>query len=119
MPQQTVIAPRIASGFRHEAAGVVEEQLEAVGVTGGKLRGEIRRSVTDRFVGANLVDEPGAFCVAACDASPALSSTEPIIFTDGAACERIMAPWSRSARALFLDWRPRLRKPSPSRRQFA
>lgn len=29
---------------------------------------------------------------------------EPIRFTDGSAYERFMAPWSRSAGALFLDW---------------
>jgi SAM-dependent methyltransferase len=29
---------------------------------------------------------------------------EPIKFTDGSAYERFMAPWSRSAGALFLDW---------------
>jgi hypothetical protein len=46
---------RIESGFQHGAAGVVEEQLEAVGVAGGKLRGEIRRFVIDRFVDANLL----------------------------------------------------------------
>src|SRR6187402_48411 len=33
-----------------------------------------------------------------------MSSPEPIKFTDGAAYERFMAPWSRSAGALFLDW---------------
>jgi SAM-dependent methyltransferase len=33
-----------------------------------------------------------------------MSSTQPIRFTDGAAYERFMAPWSRSAGALFLDW---------------
>jgi SAM-dependent methyltransferase len=33
-----------------------------------------------------------------------LSSPEPIKFTDGAAYERFMAPWSRSAGTLFLDW---------------
>jgi len=33
-----------------------------------------------------------------------LSSTQPIRFTDGAAYERFMAPWSRSAGSLFLDW---------------
>ena len=30
--------------------------------------------------------------------------TEPIKFTDGAAYERFMAPWSRTAGALFIDW---------------
>jgi SAM-dependent methyltransferase len=29
---------------------------------------------------------------------------EPMKFTDGSAYERFMAPWSRSAGALFLDW---------------
>jgi SAM-dependent methyltransferase len=33
-----------------------------------------------------------------------MSSPEPIKFTDGAAYERFMAPWSRSAGTLFLDW---------------
>ena len=33
-----------------------------------------------------------------------MSSAQPIRFTDGAAYERFMAPWSRSAGALFLDW---------------
>lgn len=33
-----------------------------------------------------------------------MSPTQPISFTDGAAYERFMAPWSRSAGALFLDW---------------
>lgn len=33
-----------------------------------------------------------------------MSSAQPIKFTDGAAYERFMAPWSRSAGALFLDW---------------
>ena len=33
-----------------------------------------------------------------------MSSTRPIRFTDGAAYERFMAPWSRSAGVLFLDW---------------
>lgn len=33
-----------------------------------------------------------------------MPSTEPIKFTDGSAYERFMAPWSRSAGALFLDW---------------
>ncbi|MDA9520983.1 methyltransferase type 11 [Bradyrhizobium sp. CCBAU 11434] len=33
-----------------------------------------------------------------------MSSPEPIRFTDGAAYERFMAPWSRSAGNLFLDW---------------
>ena len=33
-----------------------------------------------------------------------MSSTQPIKFTDGSAYERFMAPWSRSAGALFLDW---------------
>src|SRR5689334_4576662 len=33
-----------------------------------------------------------------------LSSTQPIRFTDGAAYERFMAPWSRSAGAVFLAW---------------
>nr|AWM00910.1 class I SAM-dependent methyltransferase [Bradyrhizobium amphicarpaeae] len=33
-----------------------------------------------------------------------MASPEPIKFTDGAAYERFMAPWSRSAGALFLDW---------------
>lgn len=33
-----------------------------------------------------------------------MSSTQPIKFTDGAAYERFMAPWSRSAGTLFLDW---------------
>lgn len=33
-----------------------------------------------------------------------MSSAEPIKFTDGAAYERFMAPWSRSAGTLFLDW---------------
>jgi len=33
-----------------------------------------------------------------------MSSMEPIRFTDGSAYERFMAPWSRSAGALFLDW---------------
>lgn len=33
-----------------------------------------------------------------------MSSLEPIKFTDGAAYERFMAPWSRSAGAVFLDW---------------
>ncbi len=33
-----------------------------------------------------------------------MSTPEPIKFTDGAAYERFMAPWSRSAGALFLDW---------------
>ena len=33
-----------------------------------------------------------------------MSSTQPIRFTDGAAYERFMAPWSRSVGALFLDW---------------
>jgi SAM-dependent methyltransferase len=30
--------------------------------------------------------------------------TQPIRFADGAAYERFMAPWSRSAGVLFLDW---------------
>lgn len=33
-----------------------------------------------------------------------MASPEPIKFTDGAAYERFMAPWSRSAGTLFLDW---------------
>ncbi|MCA1380936.1 MULTISPECIES: class I SAM-dependent methyltransferase [Bradyrhizobium] len=33
-----------------------------------------------------------------------MSSPEPIKFTDGAAYERFMSPWSRSAGNLFLDW---------------
>src|SRR4051812_37661799 len=33
-----------------------------------------------------------------------MSSPEPIKFTDGAAYERFMSPWSRSAGTLFLDW---------------
>jgi SAM-dependent methyltransferase len=33
-----------------------------------------------------------------------LSSTQPIKFTDGAAYERFMGPWSRSAGVPFLDW---------------
>jgi SAM-dependent methyltransferase len=33
-----------------------------------------------------------------------MSSPEPIKFTDGAAYERFMAPWSRSAGTLFLNW---------------
>ncbi|WP_027542966.1 class I SAM-dependent methyltransferase [Bradyrhizobium sp. WSM2254] len=33
-----------------------------------------------------------------------MSAPEPIKFTDGVAYERFMAPWSRSAGALFLDW---------------
>lgn len=33
-----------------------------------------------------------------------MSAPEPIKFADGAAYERFMAPWSRSAGALFLDW---------------
>ena len=33
-----------------------------------------------------------------------MSAPEPIKFTDGAAYERFMAPWSRSAGTLFLDW---------------
>jgi len=33
-----------------------------------------------------------------------MSSPEPIKFTDGAAYERFMAPWSRSAGTFFLDW---------------
>lgn len=33
-----------------------------------------------------------------------MSPTQPIKFTDGAAYERFMAPWSRSAGALFIDW---------------
>jgi SAM-dependent methyltransferase len=33
-----------------------------------------------------------------------MSSPDPIKFTDGAAYERFMAPWSRSAGALFIDW---------------
>ncbi|WP_431202862.1 class I SAM-dependent methyltransferase [Bradyrhizobium betae] len=33
-----------------------------------------------------------------------MSSPEPIKFTDATAYERFMAPWSRSAGALFLDW---------------
>jgi len=33
-----------------------------------------------------------------------MSAPEPIKFTDGAAYERFMAPWSRSAGSLFLDW---------------
>ncbi|MGY0574336.1 hypothetical protein ACTGJ9_027380 [Bradyrhizobium sp. RDM12] len=33
-----------------------------------------------------------------------MSLPEPIKFTDGAAYERFMAPWSRSAGTLFLDW---------------
>jgi ubiquinone/menaquinone biosynthesis C-methylase UbiE len=33
-----------------------------------------------------------------------LSSPSPIRFTDGEAYERFMAPWSRSAGTLFLDW---------------
>lgn len=33
-----------------------------------------------------------------------MTAPEPIKFTDGAAYERFMAPWSRSAGNLFLDW---------------
>lgn len=33
-----------------------------------------------------------------------MSSPAPIQFTDGDAYERFMAPWSRSAGTLFLDW---------------
>lgn len=33
-----------------------------------------------------------------------MSSPQPIQFTDGAAYERFMGPWSRSAGAVFLDW---------------
>ncbi|MBR0849715.1 class I SAM-dependent methyltransferase [Bradyrhizobium diazoefficiens] len=33
-----------------------------------------------------------------------MASPEPIKFTDSAAYERFMAPWSRSAGNLFLDW---------------
>lgn len=33
-----------------------------------------------------------------------MSAPEPIRFNDGAAYERFMAPWSRSAGAIFLDW---------------
>jgi SAM-dependent methyltransferase len=33
-----------------------------------------------------------------------MSTTQPIRFTDGAAYERFMAPWSRSTGSLFLDW---------------
>ncbi|MFZ8281217.1 class I SAM-dependent methyltransferase, partial [Staphylococcus aureus] len=33
-----------------------------------------------------------------------MSSPSPIRFTDGEAYERFMAPWSRSAGTLFLDW---------------
>ena len=33
-----------------------------------------------------------------------MTSTQPIRFTDGAAYERFMAPWSRSSGDLFLDW---------------
>lgn len=33
-----------------------------------------------------------------------MSSPPPINFTDGAAYERFMAPWSRSAGTIFLDW---------------
>ena len=33
-----------------------------------------------------------------------MSAMEPIRFTDGIAYERFMAPWSRSAGALFLSW---------------
>jgi SAM-dependent methyltransferase len=33
-----------------------------------------------------------------------MPSPEPIKFTDGAAYERFMAPWSRSAGTLFFDW---------------
>ncbi|UVO40514.1 class I SAM-dependent methyltransferase [Bradyrhizobium arachidis] len=33
-----------------------------------------------------------------------MPSPEPIKFTDGAAYERFMSPWSRSAGTLFLDW---------------
>ncbi len=39
-----------------------------------------------------------------------MSSPEPIKFTDGAAYERFMAPWSRSAGTIFLDWL----KPAPA-----
>jgi ubiquinone/menaquinone biosynthesis C-methylase UbiE len=33
-----------------------------------------------------------------------MSAPQEIRFTDGAAYERFMSPWSRSAGALFLDW---------------
>src|SRR4051812_15252079 len=33
-----------------------------------------------------------------------MPATEPVRFTDGAAYERFMAPWSRSAGGLFLSW---------------
>lgn len=33
-----------------------------------------------------------------------MTPTQPIRFTDGAAYERFMAPWSRSTGDLFLDW---------------
>lgn len=33
-----------------------------------------------------------------------MTAPEPIKFTDGAAYERFMAPWSRSAGTVFLDW---------------
>lgn len=33
-----------------------------------------------------------------------MSTPPPIRFTDGTAYERFMAPWSRSAGVLFLDW---------------
>jgi SAM-dependent methyltransferase len=79
-------------------------------VPGRTARGGERRPAKRLTVIARQVAVTVQFCNTWATASilaegrPELSSPQPIKFTDGAAYERFMAPWSRSAGSIFLDW---------------